>query len=91
MNLQDVFLAQMRRENHMVVIYLLNGFQIKGTVKAYDNFTIFIETAEGKLQVIYKHAVSTITPIKNLGTDFLMESIKKTSEAQAETKPRLPE
>jgi host factor-I protein len=86
MNLQDVFLALMRRENQMVVIYLVNGFQIKGIVRAYDNFTIFVETAEGKLQLIYKHAVTTINPLKNVSADFLWESLKKNSEILPEPK-----
>jgi host factor-I protein len=48
-----------------VIIYLVNGFQIRGVVKAFDNFTIIVES-EGKQQMVYKHAISTFTPMKNV-------------------------
>ena len=60
-NLQDVFLNQVRRENIQITIYLVNGFQLKGYVKGFDNYTIVLDS-EGKQQMIYKHAVSTISP-----------------------------
>ncbi len=60
-NLQDVFLNQVRRENVPITIYLVNGFQLKGFVKGFDNYTIVLDS-EGKQQMIYKHAVSTISP-----------------------------
>ena len=60
-NLQDVFLNNVRRENLAVVIYLVNGFQLRGVVKGFDNFTVIIEN-EGKQQMVYKHAISTIVP-----------------------------
>lgn len=62
-NMQDVFLNQARKENVPITVHLVNGFQIKGTVKAFDNFTVIIE-GMGKQQLIYKHAISTITPAK---------------------------
>lgn len=62
-NLQDLFLNKARKENKDVTIFLLNGYQIKGAVKGFDNYTIIIES-EGKQQLIYKHAVSTIVPVK---------------------------
>jgi len=61
-NLQDVFLNQVRRENIQITIYLVNGFQLKGYVKGFDNYTIVLDS-EGKQQMIYKHAVSTISPV----------------------------
>ena len=61
--LQDVFLNQVRKEKVMVTIHLTNGYQIKGVVKGFDNFTIILDT-EGKQLMIYKHAVSTISPSK---------------------------
>jgi len=64
-NLQDVFLNNVRRENLAVVIYLVNGFQLRGVVKGFDNFTVIIEN-EGKQQMVYKHAVSTIAPVNNV-------------------------
>jgi len=61
MNLQDSFLNHVRKENLGVIIYLVNGFQIRGLVRGFDNFTVIIEN-EGKQQLVYKHAISTITP-----------------------------
>ena len=62
-NLQDSFLNQIRKEGTAVVIYLMNGFQLRGWVKGFDNFTIIIEN-DGKQQLVYKHAISTIAPFK---------------------------
>jgi len=64
-NLQDNFLNQARRENIGVTIHLVNGFQIKGNVRGFDNFTVVLESA-GKQQMVYKHAISTITPVRPL-------------------------
>lgn len=62
-NLQDIFLNQVRKEHLAVTIYLANGFQLKGIVRGFDNFTVILE-ADGKQQMVYKHAISTISPIK---------------------------
>jgi host factor-I protein len=62
-NLQDVFLNQVRKEHIPVTIYLTNGFQLKGMVKGFDNFTVVLDT-DGKQQLVYKHAISTISPMK---------------------------
>jgi host factor-I protein len=62
-NLQDVFLNQVRKEHIAVTIYLTNGFQLKGMVKGFDNFTVVLDT-DGKQQLVYKHAISTISPMK---------------------------
>ena len=62
MNLQDSFLNHVRKENLGVIIYLINGFQIRGLVRGFDNFTVIIEN-EGKQQLVYKHAISTISPV----------------------------
>ena len=64
-NLQDFFLNQARKDGVAVVVHLVNGFQIKGTVKGFDNFTVIIDSM-GKQQLIYKHAISTLTPTKPL-------------------------
>lgn len=64
-NLQDSFLNQCRKENVAVTIYLINGFQLRGSVKGFDNFTVIIDN-EGKQQLVYKHAISTITPFRPL-------------------------
>lgn len=64
-NLQDFFLNQVRKDNTMVVIFLINGFQIKGYVKGFDNFTVILDS-EGKQQMVYKHAISTIIPGRSI-------------------------
>ena len=64
-NLQDMFLNQARRERIMVTVFLVNGFQLRGTVRGFDSFVVFVDS-EGKQQMIYKHAISTIAPSRNL-------------------------
>ncbi|MDN5347723.1 MAG: host factor-I protein [Clostridia bacterium] len=62
-NLQDLFLNQLRRENVPVTVYLVNGFQLKGNIRGFDNFTLILDS-EGRQQMIYKHAISTIAPAR---------------------------
>jgi host factor-I protein len=64
-NIQDQFLNQLRKENISVTVFLLNGFQLRGHVKGFDNFTIILES-EGKQQLVYKHAISTFAPQRNV-------------------------
>ncbi|MGI5959168.1 MAG: RNA chaperone Hfq [Massiliimalia sp.] len=65
LNLQDLFLNQARKEKTLVTIFLVNGFQFKGIVTGFDAFIILLE-CDGKQQLVYKHAVSTILPAKQL-------------------------
>ncbi|MFS0574145.1 RNA chaperone Hfq [Sporosarcina sp. 179-K 3D1 HS] len=62
-NMQDVFLNSLRKNNTFVTVFLLNGFQLKGLIKSYDNYTVLLES-DGKQQLIYKHAISTYVPSK---------------------------
>lgn len=62
-NLQDTFLNQLRKSNTFVTVFLLNGYQLKGLIKSYDNFTVLLES-DGKQHLIYKHAISTFVPSK---------------------------
>jgi host factor-I protein len=62
-NLQDVFLNQVRKEKIPVTVYLTNGFQFKGIVRGFDTYSIIVDS-EGKQELIFKHAVSTIMPVK---------------------------
>ncbi|ASS91480.1 MAG: RNA chaperone Hfq [Bacillaceae bacterium] len=68
-NIQDQVLNQLRKDGTYVTVFLLNGFQIRGQVKAFDNFTVLIES-EGKQQLIYKHAISTFAPQRNVQIDI---------------------
>jgi len=63
--LQDVFLNQARKEKVQVTVFLTNGFQIRGYVRGFDNFTVILD-ADGKQELIYKHALSTIIPARPL-------------------------
>lgn len=60
-NYQDAFLSAARRDKLNVVVFLMNGFQMKGVVRGFDSFVVMLDT-EGKQQMIYKHAISTIVP-----------------------------
>ncbi len=62
-NLQDVFLNQVRKEKTSITVFLLSGFQIKGLVTGFDSYTVVLD-CEGKQELIYKHAISTIIPSK---------------------------
>ena len=64
-NYQDQFLALARREKCVVTVFLMNGFQMKGCVRGFDSFVVMLES-EGKQQMIFKHAISTIVPPKPL-------------------------
>jgi len=66
LNLQDAFLNQVRKEKMPVTIFLVNGFQIKGVVKGFDNFTVIVELDQ-KQQLVYKHAISTVAPLRSIG------------------------
>lgn len=67
-NLQDVFLNQMRKEHIAITIYLLSGFQIKGVVRGFDNYTVVLD-CDGRQQMVYKHAISTVAPSRPI--DFM--------------------
>lgn len=63
-NLQDMFLNQVRKEGISVTIYLAGGVQLKGLVKGFDAFTVLLEAPGKPTQLVYKHAVSSIIPAK---------------------------
>ncbi|MCL6451555.1 MAG: RNA chaperone Hfq [Acetobacteraceae bacterium] len=79
-NLQDSFLNQVRKDSIPVTIYLLNGVQLKGSVRGFDNFTVILDS-EGRQMMVYKHAISTITPSRPLG-----QGLGEPRRAEAETK-----
>lgn len=67
-NLQDHYLNQLRKEKIPVIVYLTNGVRLKGLVKAFDNFVILLK--ESNQSLIYKHAISTIVPEKEVSIAF---------------------
>ena len=64
-NLQDAILNEVRREKVPVTLFLMNGFQLRGTITGFDSFVVVL-VSEGKQQMIYKHAISTLAPIRSL-------------------------
>jgi len=76
-NLQDIFLNQMRKEKIPVTMYLVNGARLTGTIKGFDNFVILMK--QENQQLVYKHAVSTIIPEKPVELPEVLE-MKKESE-----------
>ncbi|MEG2377500.1 MAG: RNA chaperone Hfq [Oscillospiraceae bacterium] len=62
-NLQDIFLTRVRTADMPVTVFLTNGFQLKGVVSGFDSFIVILDT-DGRQQLIYKHAISTIIPVK---------------------------
>jgi len=67
-NLQDTYLNHLRKDKVPVIIYLTNGVRLKGTIKGFDNFVILLK--ENTQSLIYKHAVSTIVPEKDVELEF---------------------
>ena len=62
-NLQDIFLLQAKRDKLAVTMFLMNGFQMRGVITGFDAFVVVLDS-EGRQQVIYKHAISTIAPVR---------------------------
>jgi host factor-I protein len=77
LNLQDTFLNQVRKENVGVTIYLIGGVQLRGNVRGFDSFTILLDSPGKPTQMVYKHSVTSIVPmrpIQNLYTDAIREA-----------------
>ena len=67
MNLQDLFLNQVRKENVPVTIYLVSGVQLKGLVRGFDAFTLILESPGKPAQLVYKHAMASVVPARPIG------------------------
>ncbi len=81
-NLQDIFLNQMRKEKIPVTMYLVNGARLTGTIKGFDNFVILLK--QENQQLVYKHAISTIIPEKPLEILEAVETRKAEQEQSAQ-------
>ena len=64
-NLQEAILQEVRRERVPVTLFLMNGFQLRGVITGFDSFVVVL-VSDGKQQMIYKHAISTLAPMKSL-------------------------
>ena len=65
MNLQDAILKECRKEHVPLTLFLMNGFQLRGFITGFDSFVVVL-VSDGKQQMIYKHAISTLAPMKPL-------------------------
>ena len=68
-NLQDAFLNYIRREKIPVTLFLMNRFQLRGVVRSFDSFVVLID-ADGRQQMIYKHAISTVAPARPVSLEL---------------------
>jgi len=71
--LQDPFLNELRREQVPVSIYLVNGIKLQGTVDSFDQFVIVLKSNVN--QMVYKHAISTVVPSRNIEISPNLESL----------------
>lgn len=78
LNLQDVFLNQARKEKILVTMFLMNGFQFKGIVKGFDSYIVILD-CDGKQYVVYKHAISTVVPVRNIN---ILDSATENSDEE---------
>ena len=65
LNLQDAILQEVARDKVPLTLFLMNGFQLRGIITGFDSFVVVL-VSEGKQQMIYKHAISTLAPIRPL-------------------------
>ena len=89
LNLQDVFLNQVRKENVGVTIFLVNSVQLRGHVRGFDPFTILLEIPGRPTQLVYKHAVTSIVPSRPV-TGFYGESQRAHSGANRSNDEAVP-
>ena len=66
-NLQDMFLNQVRKEGIGVTIYLVGGIQLKGLIRGFDAFTLLLDTEGKPTQLVYKHAITSVVPARQIG------------------------
>ncbi len=70
--LQDLILNTLRKEHIPVTIHITNGFQIRGMIQGFDNFVVIVDS-DGKQMMIYKHAISSVTPLRPLQLNTLSD------------------
>ncbi len=81
LNIQDSFLNEARKKRAPLTVFLVNGFQMRGAVLGFDSFTVMLES-EGKQQMVYKHAISTIAPARSLNIPELEEEPESLPERE---------
>ena len=68
-NLQEAILKEVRRDKVPVTLFLMNGFQLRGVITGYDSFVVVL-VSDGKQQMIYKHAISTVAPARPVSLEL---------------------
>jgi len=80
-NLQDRWLNHLRKKRIEAKVYLVNGFQVKGFIKSFDNYTVLIES--GKQQnMVYKHAISTVIPLEYVKLSEITEEVEESEKSE---------
>ena len=90
-NLQDAFFQKAKNDGIPVSVYLLSGFRISGIIKGFDTFTVLIEQQEGGTQLIFKHAISTVSGGKSLTTSGVFSCLEKSKAKVLESKEEVKE
>lgn len=85
-NLQDVFLAAARRGEIPVTVFMVNGFQMRGVITGFDSFTVVLN-CDGKQNMVYKHAISTVSPLHPIDLSEWEEGLKDACRPGAEATP----
>jgi len=84
MNLQDVFLNQVRKENIPVTIYLIGGVQLKGLVRGFDAFTVTLDSPGKPTQLVYKHAIASVVPSRQVSVQTAAQETSKEKSSEEE-------
>ena len=66
LNIQDIFLNQVRKEHIAVTVYLIGGVQLRGLVKGFDAFTVMLDSPGKPTQIVYKHAIASVVPLRQV-------------------------
>jgi len=86
-SLQDPFLNSLRKEKIPVSIYLVNGIKLQGVIESFDQFVVLLKNTVS--QMVYKHAISTIVPSRNVSSPFEYNT-NGTNNGNPNKKPNLP-
>src|SRR5438105_11850968 len=90
LNLQDVFLNQVRKENISVTIYLMGGVQLRGMVRGFDAFTILLDSVGKPTQLVYKHSITSIVPSRPVSNFYAEAQREAHSHPNAMPRPPIP-
>lgn len=72
-SLQEPFLNALRKERIPVSVYLVNGIKLQGQIESFDQFVVLLKNSVS--QMIYKHAISTVVPVRNVRLNLAMDEM----------------